>query len=267
MLRIKFTNSRLGSRDIFRQKLTTLYVVAEQLKLFASHQSKPGSIPVQVTPRFSQVGIMLDDAAAGWRLEDAEFSRSTAMKAKQSADMELAEVQTQLEEANLAKTEAEERAIIATREQSDARLQLEENEEELAVERERGRAGTLAPHYADDDYAAITTLFKVHPAVPPVQNIILKHTRMSENACHASYALLLHYCSHTGGLFREISINCQHQLSVNHTFTSALVSVCTSAVKYTIWLTPCQDKHFTKSQTESASENEKRLSHCHGLHD
>lgn len=54
------------------------------------------------------------------------------MKARQSAEMELAEGQAQLDEAQRLRAEAEERAAAATRERSDIRTQLEENEEELA---------------------------------------------------------------------------------------------------------------------------------------
>lgn len=54
------------------------------------------------------------------------------MKACQSAEMELGEIQAQLEEAQRLKSDAEERAAAAMRERSDIRTQLEENEEELA---------------------------------------------------------------------------------------------------------------------------------------
>lgn len=54
------------------------------------------------------------------------------MKARQSAEMELGEVQAQLDESQRLKAEAEERAAAAIRERSDIRTQLEENEEELA---------------------------------------------------------------------------------------------------------------------------------------
>jgi hypothetical protein len=54
------------------------------------------------------------------------------VKARQSAELELGEVQAQLEEAQRLKGDAEERAATAMRERSDTRTQLEENEEELA---------------------------------------------------------------------------------------------------------------------------------------
>lgn len=54
------------------------------------------------------------------------------MKSRQSAEMELGEVQAQLEEAQRLKADAEERSGAAMRERADIRTQLEENEEELA---------------------------------------------------------------------------------------------------------------------------------------
>lgn len=54
------------------------------------------------------------------------------MKSRQSAEMELGEIQAQLEEAQRLKADAEERAGAAVRERADIRTQLEENEEELA---------------------------------------------------------------------------------------------------------------------------------------
>ncbi|PNF38163.1 hypothetical protein B7P43_G14228 [Cryptotermes secundus] len=66
------------------------------------------------------------------QLEDVECARSAAVKARQSAEMELGEVQAQLDESQRLKAEAEERAAAAIRERSDIRTQLEENEEELA---------------------------------------------------------------------------------------------------------------------------------------
>lgn len=61
-----------------------------------------------------------------------ECARAAAVKARQSAEMELGEVQAQLDESQRLKAEAEERAAAAIRERSDIRTQLEENEEELA---------------------------------------------------------------------------------------------------------------------------------------
>jgi len=54
------------------------------------------------------------------------------VKSRQSAEMELGEVQAQLEEVQRLRADAEERAGAAVRERTDTRTQLEENEEELA---------------------------------------------------------------------------------------------------------------------------------------
>ncbi|XP_067015742.2 unconventional myosin-XVIIIa isoform X2 [Anabrus simplex] len=74
------------------------------------------------------------------QLEDAEFARSAAVKARQGAELELQEVQGQLEEAQRARSEAEERAVAANKERSELRTQLEENEEELAEVLKKYRA-------------------------------------------------------------------------------------------------------------------------------
>jgi myosin-18 len=66
------------------------------------------------------------------QLEDAECARAAAVKSRQSAEMELGEVQAQLEEVQRLRADAEERAGAAVRERADIRTQLEENEEELA---------------------------------------------------------------------------------------------------------------------------------------
>nr|CAH7741229.1 unnamed protein product [Callosobruchus chinensis] len=66
------------------------------------------------------------------QVEDLECARATAVKAKQSLETELLETQSQLEEANKLKQEAEERVNLLQREKADLQTQLEENEEELA---------------------------------------------------------------------------------------------------------------------------------------
>ncbi|KAJ9581847.1 hypothetical protein L9F63_003815, partial [Diploptera punctata] len=73
-------------------------------------------------------------------LEDLEVARAAAVKARQSAEMELTELQALLDEAQRVKAEAEERAAAAVRERSDIRTQLEENEEELAEVLKKYRA-------------------------------------------------------------------------------------------------------------------------------
>ncbi|CAN8015382.1 unnamed protein product [Ixodes persulcatus] len=66
------------------------------------------------------------------QLEDAEFAKTAAMKARQGAEMELQEVQCQLEEVLRTKNESEGRCIQLTREKSALQMQLEEMEEEQA---------------------------------------------------------------------------------------------------------------------------------------
>ncbi|XP_046804471.1 unconventional myosin-XVIIIa isoform X8 [Lucilia cuprina] len=66
------------------------------------------------------------------QLEDAESARTLAMKARQTAEADLAEVQSMYEESNRARNEAEDRANAAQRERTELQAQIEENEEELA---------------------------------------------------------------------------------------------------------------------------------------
>lgn len=66
------------------------------------------------------------------QLEDAESARTLAMKARQTAEADLAEVQAMYEESNRARNEAEDRATAAQRDRGELQAQIEENEEELA---------------------------------------------------------------------------------------------------------------------------------------
>ncbi|XP_070072286.1 unconventional myosin-XVIIIa isoform X8 [Drosophila takahashii] len=65
------------------------------------------------------------------QLEDAESARSLAMKARQTAEAELTEVQAMFEESHRARNDAEERANAAHRDRAELQAQIEENEEEL----------------------------------------------------------------------------------------------------------------------------------------
>ncbi len=65
------------------------------------------------------------------QLEDAEFARTAALKAKQNAEMELSDVQAQLDEVLRSKADVEDRLIRLGREKADVSGQLEDNEEEL----------------------------------------------------------------------------------------------------------------------------------------
>ena len=66
------------------------------------------------------------------QLEDAEFARTAAIKAKQNSEMELADVQAQLDDVLRNKGEVEDRLLRVGREKADIAGHLEDNEEELA---------------------------------------------------------------------------------------------------------------------------------------
>lgn len=66
------------------------------------------------------------------QVEDAEASRSIAVKARQSAETELSDVQILLDEAIRTRNEAETKSTQAQRERSELQIQFEENEEEMA---------------------------------------------------------------------------------------------------------------------------------------
>merc|ERR1719507_2422637 len=65
------------------------------------------------------------------QLEDAEFARTAAMKARQNAELELADTVVQLEDVSRAKSDLEERHLRQGREKADTASQLQESEEEL----------------------------------------------------------------------------------------------------------------------------------------
>merc|ERR1719430_355756 len=65
------------------------------------------------------------------QLEDAEFARTAAMKARQNAELELADTVVQLEDVSRAKSDLEERHLRQGREKADLASQLQESEEEL----------------------------------------------------------------------------------------------------------------------------------------
>lgn len=67
------------------------------------------------------------------QLEDAEFARSAALKARQNTELELADVQVQLEDVSRGKTNLDEKNIQLSRERADLTSHLQELEEELQV--------------------------------------------------------------------------------------------------------------------------------------
>ncbi|XP_071540833.1 unconventional myosin-XVIIIa-like [Panulirus ornatus] len=66
------------------------------------------------------------------QLEDAEFAKTAAIKARQCAEADLSELTTQLEEAQRARKEAEDRCARIAKDKAEIQTQLEENEEEVA---------------------------------------------------------------------------------------------------------------------------------------
>ena len=64
-------------------------------------------------------------------MEDAEFAKTAAFKAKQNLELELGDVQQQLEDIMRSKSDLEDRLMRLSREKTDVTSQLEDNEEEL----------------------------------------------------------------------------------------------------------------------------------------
>jgi len=78
------------------------------------------------------------------QLEDAEFARSSAIKAKQNSELELADVQIQLDDVMRTKHEVDEKNLRLTREKADLQSSLNENEEELQEVMRRYKACVAA---------------------------------------------------------------------------------------------------------------------------
>ena len=67
------------------------------------------------------------------QLEDAEFARTAALKAKQNLELELSDVQQQLDDVMRGKSDLEDRILRMSREKAELSTQLEDSEEELQV--------------------------------------------------------------------------------------------------------------------------------------
>merc|ERR1712012_286662 len=78
------------------------------------------------------------------QLEDAEFARTAAMKARQNAELELADTQTQLEDVSRSKQDLEDRHLRLSREKAELASQLQENEEELQEVMRKYKASVAA---------------------------------------------------------------------------------------------------------------------------
>ncbi|XP_059090834.1 unconventional myosin-XVIIIa-like isoform X2 [Tigriopus californicus] len=66
------------------------------------------------------------------QLEDAEFARISAIKAKQNTDLELSDVQQQLDDVMRSKSDVEDKLFRIGREKADLATQLEDNDSELS---------------------------------------------------------------------------------------------------------------------------------------
>jgi len=78
------------------------------------------------------------------QLEDAEFARTAAMKARQNSELELADVHSQLEDVSRSKSDLEDKNIRLSREKADLGTQLNENEEELQDVMKKYKASVAA---------------------------------------------------------------------------------------------------------------------------
>lgn len=65
------------------------------------------------------------------QLEDAEFARTAALKARANLELELSDVQQQLDDVSRNKSDTEDRLLRMSRERADLSTQLDDNEEEL----------------------------------------------------------------------------------------------------------------------------------------
>ena len=65
------------------------------------------------------------------QLEDAEFARTAALKARGNIELELVETNSMLEDTTRAKTDLEERLVKVSRERADLSQQVRENDEEM----------------------------------------------------------------------------------------------------------------------------------------
>jgi len=67
------------------------------------------------------------------QLEDAEFAKTAAVKAKQNVELELSDVQSQLDDILRRKSEMDDKIHRMNRERADLTSQLDDAEEELQV--------------------------------------------------------------------------------------------------------------------------------------
>ena len=66
-----------------------------------------------------------------FQLEDSEFAKTAAIKAKQNIELELSDVQQQLDDVLRSKSDLEDKVLRLSREKADLSGQLDDSEEEL----------------------------------------------------------------------------------------------------------------------------------------
>ncbi len=66
-----------------------------------------------------------------FQLEDSEFAKTAAIKAKQNLELELSDVQQQLDDVLRSKSDLEDKVLRLSREKADLSGQLDDSEEEL----------------------------------------------------------------------------------------------------------------------------------------
>merc|ERR1711962_1029890 len=114
------------------------------------------------------------------QLEDAEFARTAAMKARQNAELELADVQVQLEDCSRSKTDLDEKNLRLTRERADLASQLQENEEELQDVMRKYKASVSA---------VTTDQITIQDQAATIQNLEAERNKLREQCAEISQRL------------------------------------------------------------------------------
>ena len=83
--------------------------------------------PLKKLVRFVALSILISI----FQLEDSEFAKTAAIKAKQNIELELSDVQQQLDDVLRSKSDLEDKVLRLSREKADLSGQLDDSEEEL----------------------------------------------------------------------------------------------------------------------------------------
>ena len=83
--------------------------------------------PLKKLVRFVALSILISI----FQLEDSEFAKTAAIKAKQNVELELSDVQQQLDDVLRSKSDLEDKVLRLSREKADLSGQLDDSEEEL----------------------------------------------------------------------------------------------------------------------------------------